>query len=208
MYRHCVVASDAAGCSEFTGYRSSSVRPANDHTRWSNSRNCAQRAARASPEQTSPTRSAHRLHRADKRWRVKQEGRDMEGQKLWLPRNLHAGADGRDINLLTGMFALRSGCDRAEVFCAYECLWEDVLSCMRYVANWKFTREKSCARRTLTVLTLNDIMWNVVLRYFPVRFSKQKITQLSWVLYAWLGSDERKLYFPVRFDLIQSCFAH
>ncbi len=50
-----------------------------------------------------------RLHRADKRWRVKQEGRDMAGQKLWLPRNPHAGADGRVIARLTGISALGLG---------------------------------------------------------------------------------------------------
>lgn len=149
MYRHCVVASDAAGCSEFTGYRSSSVRPANDHTRWSNSRNCAQRAARASPEQTSPTRSAHRLHRADKRWRVKQEGRDMEGQKLWLPRNLHAGADGRDINLLTGN--LRFGL----VVIAQRCFVLTNVCERMYCPVWGMLRTGSSREKS----PVRDVLW-------------------------------------------------
>lgn len=57
---------------------------------------------------------ARSLHRADKRWRAKQEERDMEGQKLWLPRSPHAGAYGRYIALLTGISAFPLGVNERE----------------------------------------------------------------------------------------------
>lgn len=67
------------------------------------------------PHQRRPhQQSARRLHRADKHWRAKQEGRDMEGQKLWLPRSPHAGADGRYIALLTGISAFPLGVNERE----------------------------------------------------------------------------------------------
>lgn len=123
------------------------------------------------------------------------DGRSRRGE-IWRHRDsdfrgIYTHADGRDIGLLTGMFALRSG----EI--AQRCFVPTNVErgCAVLYEDCKFTREKSLIKAWETYWP--DIKWKFVLGYFPFRFSKLEITQLSWVLYAGLGTDERKLYFPV-----------